>query len=62
MNSVWVVLSLFDDTPTFMSVHTDDEQARAAREAYIKDYRYGGDEADYRIHEVKLNYTGLEGV
>lgn len=57
---IWVVESLADDTPTLLSAHTDMASAYAARAAYIKSYRYGGTEADYWVHTVKLNYTGLE--
>ena len=57
---VWVVESLGDDTPTLLSVHTDMQQAYAARAAYIKHYRHGGTEADYWVHQVKLNHTGVE--
>lgn len=57
---VWVVESLGDDTPTLLSVHTDREQAYAARAAYIKHYRHGGTEADYWVHTMKLNFTGVE--
>lgn len=60
MTHVWVVESLGDDTPTLLSVHTDKEAANAARAAYIKDYRHGGTEADYWIHAMKLNFTGVE--
>lgn len=57
---VWVVESLGDDTPTLLSVHTDMERAYAARAAYIKNYRYGGTEADYWVHTMKMNFTGVE--
>ena len=57
---VWVVESLGDDTPTLLSVHTDMAQAYAARTAYTKNYRHGGTEADYWVHTMKLNFTGLE--
>jgi hypothetical protein len=60
MTHVWVVESLDDDTPTLLSVHTDKESAYAARAAYIKDYRHGGTEANYWVHALKLNFTGLE--
>lgn len=57
---VWVVESLGDDTPTLLSVHTTQEKATEARDAYIKSYRYGGDENDYWVHGMRLDYTGLE--
>lgn len=60
MTHVWVVESLGDDTPTLLSAHTDKEQAYAARAAYIKHYRHGGTEADYWVHTMKLNFTGVE--
>lgn len=60
MTYVWVVESLGDDTPTLLSVHTDKESANTAVVAYIKDYRHGGTEADYWVHAMKLNYTGVE--
>jgi hypothetical protein len=60
MTHVWVVESLADDTPTLLSVHTDKESAAAARAAYIADYRHGGTEADYWIHAMKLNFTGVD--
>ena len=62
MTHVWVVESLSDDTPTLLSVHTDKESAAAARAAYIADYRHGGTEADYWVHAIKLNYTGVDPV
>ena len=55
MQHVWVVESLGDDTPTLLSVHTDKESANAARDAYVKSYRYGGIQSDYWIHSMKLN-------
>ena len=59
LTHVWVVESLGDDTPTLLSVHTDQQAAYAARTAYIKDYRHGGTEADYWVHTMKLNWTGV---
>lgn len=61
MTHVWVVEDLNDDTPTLLSVHTDKESAFSARDEYIKDYRHGGTEADYWVHAMKLNFTGIEG-
>lgn len=60
MTHVWVV-EFRDDTNQLLSVHTDMESACAARTAYINNYRYGGTEADYWVHAMKLNFTGLEG-
>lgn len=58
---IWVVESLVDDTPTLVSLHSDQAKAFAARDAYTKSYRYGGTADDYWVHGVKLNWTGLEG-
>lgn len=60
MEYVWVVESLADDTPSLLSVHTDKELANAARDAYVKSYRYGGIQSDYWIHRVKLNPSVAE--
>ena len=60
MTHVWAVESLSDDTPTLLSVHTDKESANAAVAAYTKSYRYGGVQSDYWVHQVRLNYTGVE--
>jgi len=60
MTHVWVVESLGDDTPTLLSVHTDKASANAAVAAYTKSYRHGGTEADYWVHTMKLNHTGVE--
>mgnify|MGYP006288515083 CR=1 FL=1 len=57
---VWVVESLSDDTPTLLSVHTTKELAFAARDAFIKDYRNGGTEADYWVHAMRLDHTEQE--
>lgn len=56
---VFVVESLFDDTPTLLSVHTTQEKALAARDDYIKNYRHGGTTDDYWVHGMRLDYTGL---
>lgn len=56
---MWVVESLGDDTPTLLSVHTTQEKALAARDEYIKSYRYGGTADDYWVHGMRLDYTGL---
>jgi len=58
---IWVVESLGDDTPTMLSVHDTQENALAARDAYIKSYRHGGTTEDYWVHAVRINRTGLEG-
>ena len=52
---VWVVESLFDDTPTLLSVHINVASAHAARAAYMADYRNGGTESDYRVRAVEIN-------
>lgn len=57
---IWVVESLGDDTPTMLSLHDTQEKALAARDAYIKHYRHGGDAFDYWVHAVRINRTGLE--
>jgi hypothetical protein len=63
MTHVWVVESLLEDNaPVLLSVHTDKESANAARAAYIADHRHGGTQADYWIHTMKLNYTGVDPV
>ena len=59
MNHVWVVESLMDDTPTLLSVHTTQEKANEARDAYIKSYRYGGNANDYWVHGMRLDYTDV---
>lgn len=58
-NYVWVVESLADDAPSLLSVHTDKQSAYEARAGYINHYRHGGTEADYWVHTMKLNFTGL---
>lgn len=59
MSHVFVVESLMDDTPTLLSVHTTQEKALAARDDYIKCYRYGGNANDYWVHGMRLDYTGI---
>jgi hypothetical protein len=58
---MWVVENLFDDTPSLMSIHSKKAKAFAAREAYVKDYRHGGELNDYWVHAVRIDWTGLEG-
>ena len=60
MKYVWVVEFLADDTPTLLSVHSDKELANAARDTYVKSYRYGGLQSDYWIHAVMLNPPVVE--
>ena len=48
-----------DDTPTLLSVHTTKEKAMAARDDYIKSYRYAGTADDYWVHFMRLDYTGI---
>lgn len=52
---IFIVEDLTDDTPTFLSAHTDKAQADAAVKEYVNCYRYGGIEDDYRVRRVKLN-------
>jgi hypothetical protein len=59
LTHVWVVESLGDDTPTLLSVHTDQQTARAAVYDYIAHPHFGGTEADYWVHTMKLNWTGV---
>ena len=58
---MWVVENLFDDTPSLMSIHSDMAKAYAAREAYVKSYRHGGELNDYWVHAIRIDWTGLEG-
>jgi hypothetical protein len=52
---VWVVENYFDDTPTLMSIHSDQTKALAARDEYIKDERNGGTANDYWVHAVRID-------
>jgi hypothetical protein len=40
-------------------VHTDQQTARAAVHDYIAHPHFGGTQADYWVHSVKLNWTGV---
>jgi hypothetical protein len=57
---IWVV-EFLDDCNQLLSVHDTQENALAARDAYIKSYRHGGTTEDYWVHAVRINRTGLEG-
>jgi hypothetical protein len=57
---IWVVESLCDSTPTLLSVHTSQHNALAARDAYMGDGRISRSEADYWVHGMKPDWTGLE--
>jgi len=57
---LWIVEAGRGDAPEFLSVHSTREKATKARTDYTHDYRHGGTDDDYRVREVRLDWTGVE--